>query len=501
MGLESATWLDDLVTTNPVSNDNVGQGDDHLRLLKTVLKTTFPVAGKAFRFPRVLTKTAAYSVLSTDDNTLFVADGTSAVVPLTLPTLASGDAGWSITVYAANVANAVSVLPPAGTISGEASVLLTKQYATVKFSWTGTTFIYEQDDLARKLRDMTAARLWGRRSSSAGAGEEVSLGAGLSMSASAVLSATMIPPIAPQGYLTLSEVSGSPIIVADHSAKTAVYYDFKVGDLVPINTDGATFSMVAFTRMTLTLAAAAHSLNTLYDVFIADDPGTPGTLVIGTGPAWGNSAAGTSARGTGAGTTELERLHGIWVNKVAMTITNNATSYSIAAREATFVGTIRVDGTAGQISEHLSFGQSRRCSISNAYNRTRKFLRGGDGTGGSDSGSSYAALFNTAANSVDVVQCLAEEWFDAHTMYIGVPSAGIRMFTAVGVNSTTVASGFEGDAFTLSGQQGPVEGNHKQPPILGLSTFTHLTKDSSGAASVTIGAGETANAIHVGYMA
>jgi hypothetical protein len=42
MGLEAASFLNDLVTTNPVSSDTVAQGDDHLRLLKAVLKATFP---------------------------------------------------------------------------------------------------------------------------------------------------------------------------------------------------------------------------------------------------------------------------------------------------------------------------------------------------------------------------------------------------------------------------------------------------------------------------
>lgn len=42
MGLESATYVNDFVTTNPVAGDNVSQGDDHLRLLKAVLKTSFP---------------------------------------------------------------------------------------------------------------------------------------------------------------------------------------------------------------------------------------------------------------------------------------------------------------------------------------------------------------------------------------------------------------------------------------------------------------------------
>jgi microcystin-dependent protein len=42
MSVESATYLNDLVTTNPIATDTVAQGDDHLRLLKAVLKASFP---------------------------------------------------------------------------------------------------------------------------------------------------------------------------------------------------------------------------------------------------------------------------------------------------------------------------------------------------------------------------------------------------------------------------------------------------------------------------
>ena len=42
MALESASFIDDLVETNPVGGDPITQGDDHLRLLKAVLKGTFP---------------------------------------------------------------------------------------------------------------------------------------------------------------------------------------------------------------------------------------------------------------------------------------------------------------------------------------------------------------------------------------------------------------------------------------------------------------------------
>jgi microcystin-dependent protein len=42
MALESATYLNQLVATNPSSTDSVSQSDDHLRLIKLALKNTFP---------------------------------------------------------------------------------------------------------------------------------------------------------------------------------------------------------------------------------------------------------------------------------------------------------------------------------------------------------------------------------------------------------------------------------------------------------------------------
>ena len=42
MALETFNYIDSLVTTNPTATDNVSQGDDHLRGIKTTLKNTFP---------------------------------------------------------------------------------------------------------------------------------------------------------------------------------------------------------------------------------------------------------------------------------------------------------------------------------------------------------------------------------------------------------------------------------------------------------------------------
>ena len=47
MALETASWVTQLVDTNPTVSDPVAQGDDHLRMVKTVLKNSFPSSSTA----------------------------------------------------------------------------------------------------------------------------------------------------------------------------------------------------------------------------------------------------------------------------------------------------------------------------------------------------------------------------------------------------------------------------------------------------------------------
>jgi len=70
MALESASYIDGLVDTNPVGSDYKSQGDDHLRLIKSVLKTTFPnVDGAVNATPTELNgdrETRVYSKVTSD---------------------------------------------------------------------------------------------------------------------------------------------------------------------------------------------------------------------------------------------------------------------------------------------------------------------------------------------------------------------------------------------------------------------------------------------------
>ena len=64
MGVETAAWVTQLVATNPVVGDPVGEGDDHLRMVKTVLQNSFPSSSTTAIVPDVSGETGKY--LTTD---------------------------------------------------------------------------------------------------------------------------------------------------------------------------------------------------------------------------------------------------------------------------------------------------------------------------------------------------------------------------------------------------------------------------------------------------
>jgi len=58
MGLETGSTISSFITSNPTSSDPVNQGDDHLRLIKSVLKAQFPGASGS-GFATAITATEA----------------------------------------------------------------------------------------------------------------------------------------------------------------------------------------------------------------------------------------------------------------------------------------------------------------------------------------------------------------------------------------------------------------------------------------------------------
>lgn len=150
MGLESATYIADLVVTNPTAGDPKNQGDDHFRLIKTVLQACFPSMSKGWYQPTTLAKSANYTVLSTNMNCTFVSTTSGGAFTYTLPTLAAGDAGWvCYFLKIGSDTNPYFVAPAAGTIQSGAVSGLSKVRrcipgVRVACLWTGSAWVIER---------------------------------------------------------------------------------------------------------------------------------------------------------------------------------------------------------------------------------------------------------------------------------------------------------------------------------------------------------------------
>lgn len=140
MPVEVAPFVNNLDTSNPPSGDPVAQGDDHIRLLKAVLKATFPDADKPFRFPKGVATAGNPTLTAVSQETVFLIDASGASKTVTLPSgLGADDEGWKVAVQKEDSsANAVSVVPASGTINGAASIVLSGQFDWCIAVWTGT---------------------------------------------------------------------------------------------------------------------------------------------------------------------------------------------------------------------------------------------------------------------------------------------------------------------------------------------------------------------------
>lgn len=174
------------------------------------------------------------------------------------------------------------------------------------------------------------------------------------------VSGSSSPTITPQGRLSL--VTGVPVMTSNQAGATTVYFMPYGGNYIPLY-NGSSYTVTTFAELSQTTADATKSpaavtLNSNYDMFVWNDSGT---VRCTRGPAW---SSGTT-RGTGAGTTELQLVGGLYLNKVA--ITNGP-----AANRGTYVGTVRsnasstidwIFGTAG------AGGVAGVFNVWNAYNR------------------------------------------------------------------------------------------------------------------------------------
>lgn len=290
----------------------------------------------------------------------------------------------------------------------------------------------------------------------------------------------------PGGRLTLT--TATPVLVAGVSAATSVYYTPYISAQIPI-WDGTQFVLKTYAELTLALVAS-HAASSIYDIFVFLNGST---VTIGTGPAWTTATAGAGSRGTGVGTTELERKNGIWTNKNSMTARNDSTTYTVDANKGIFIGSMFMDGTNGQVSCHTAWGASRKWGIWNAYNRKRIFLQAGDSTGSW----TYASATIRASNGDSTNRCtvfsgLPEEAYDcrfAQRMQIGANSSAGEANNIIGYNATDTLSGTEGNVqFTIAAATAnniriSALAQYRAPPSIGINQVQACERTPTSAAT------------------
>jgi hypothetical protein len=283
----------------------------------------------------------------------------------------------------------------------------------------------------------------------------------------------------PQGYLNLvGQASGDVVQTGDVISAFAVFYSPFVGNTIPI-WNGSVFKSVVFSELESSLTAAGSAANAIQDVCMFSNNGVP-TLVIG--PAWTTSTVGAGNRGTGPGSAQITRLQGIWVNAVSITGYNGLSSYTIAANQCTYVGSLSIDGTAGQVSAYSSYGQSRKWGVWNAYNRQPVQLQAGDSTATWVYGTNtLRPANNNTANSLQIFSGLPEGPYTLRYLNTALNN-GATSTIGIGYNSTTVASGYKGSAFIPSGSTQPLNAiaAYNAAPALGINVITALEASANG---------------------
>ena len=125
MTIETATYLKDLNNALPATGDLVAEGDEHLRLMKTVLQTTFP--GRGVADMGVVAKATGFSASVTEIGCVYKC---TAALTLTPPAASGLVAGTHWFIRAAG--GAVLIDPPdAALINGAATLTLPTDAAAI----------------------------------------------------------------------------------------------------------------------------------------------------------------------------------------------------------------------------------------------------------------------------------------------------------------------------------------------------------------------------------
>jgi microcystin-dependent protein len=140
--VEVAQYISQLSPTLPPGSDLESEGDNHLRLLKSVLQQTFPNATKMFNLIVTNQTVGNYTVVyPTDMNSLQIIDATAGGRTVTLPNPSSPvnvhSDGWKMWVVKKDSTNNTVTINGGGNlINGQSSLILSYQNQIIELQWS-----------------------------------------------------------------------------------------------------------------------------------------------------------------------------------------------------------------------------------------------------------------------------------------------------------------------------------------------------------------------------
>lgn len=287
-----------------------------------------------------------------------------------------------------------------------------------------------------------------------------------------------VPPLWFSGRLTLA--SGTPVMTSDQTAKTTIYFTPYNGNLIPIY-DGTRMVLTEFAELSqattdATKSPAAVTTNSNYDLFVWNDSGT---IRCTRGPAWSSD----TARGTGAGTTELEMVKGVYLNKVA--ITNGP-----AANRGTYVGTVRSNGSSQidwKLGGKAAGGSEAFLGVWNMYNRVRvSWNVQDDTTSWTYQSTTWRAMASSSSNRATFVRGLDEDSVSAHHNNWMVSTVSDNPVNGLGLDSTSaLAANASPGVVAAGGISGLGIAKYEGLPGLGLHYLQCIEKCSGVVAPCT----------------